>query len=179
MQEYLIKSSVDEAQFISASGQEFIGIALEEMVCKVVRFLTALEQASKKFYGAIAKCFAIGGLLSMEIFDLNKKDQILQSIEILNNSELNPDKTNWDLKIDQNQVEFFRAVRGLKETKTLSKGHIESLEFINLAKYAADIANLFKGLAKLIIKSQEFSIRLPRLLLSQIIKSGKYYASTF
>ena len=173
LQDYLIASSLNEASFTSFEGKEFSGLRLEEMVGKAVKFLNALEHASKKFYKSIAECLAVAGLLNPEIFTANKKDQILKAIELLNDSELSPDKTAWEIEIKDDEIEFFRFVRGLKESKLLSIGHIESIEFMNLAKYSQDLDGLFKGTGKLTIKSQEYQSALPSSLLFQIEESGK------
>jgi DNA gyrase subunit B len=173
LQDYLIASTINEASFISNEGKEFSGESLKELIGKVVKFLNALDHTSKKFYKPIGECLAIHGLLNLEIFSNNKKDQILKAIDVLNDSELNPDKTDWKIEVGEHEIEFFRFVRGLKESKLLTVGHIESLEFANLIKRAKELDELFKATGKLIIKSQETKVTLPTLLLLQFVESGK------
>jgi len=173
LQNYLIASTINEASYISSGGKEFSGESLKELIGKVVKFLSALDHTSKKFYKPISECLAIHGLLNLEIFVPSKKDEILKAIDVLNNSELNPDKTDWKIEIGEHEIEFFRFVRGLKESKLLTVGHIESLEFANLIKRAKELDDLFKATGRLIIKSCETKVTLPTLLLLQFVESGK------
>ncbi|MGI4775400.1 MAG: DNA topoisomerase (ATP-hydrolyzing) subunit B [Janthinobacterium lividum] len=173
LQDYLVKVTVNDAKLTSYKQIEITGKELEEMTNKVIKFIKALEHASKKFHALIAECLAIDGLLNMDIFNSNCMDKIIKAVDRLNLGDMYPDKTNWEVNIANEQVEFFRFVRGLKESRTLTKGHIESLEFLNLDKHAADLVDLFEKGVKLTIKDSEFEIILPTILLNNILESGK------
>ncbi|RYE05978.1 MAG: DNA topoisomerase (ATP-hydrolyzing) subunit B [Rickettsiaceae bacterium] len=173
LQDYLVKCTVSEAKFSSLQIPEISGIELEEIINKVIKFIKCLEQAGKKFHALIAECLAIDGLLSMDIFNQNCASKIIKAISRINLKDANPDKTDWELNITDEQIEFFRYVRGIKEKRILTKGHIESLEFLNLNKHATDLVGLFEKDTKLIVKNNEFTTILPTILLNNIIESGK------
>lgn len=173
LQDYLIKSTINDATIILSDGTEIIGNNLEEIIKKVIKFTALLDQVSKKFNRPIAECLAVKDLLGIQIFDNDKIAQINQSLEILNLGDSAPDKTSWQFALTENHIEFFRFVRGVKETKILSREHLESFEFIQLAKAFTSIANLFMQEAKLSIKTHEYLITLPSTLLNFILNSGK------
>ncbi|WP_375332515.1 MULTISPECIES: DNA topoisomerase (ATP-hydrolyzing) subunit B [unclassified Candidatus Tisiphia] len=173
LQDYLIKSTISDATIMLYNGAEIIGNDLEGVIKAVIRFTTLLDQVSKKFNRQIAECLAIKDLLGNQIFDENKTNEINQALNILNLGDITPDKTDWQFIVNANNIEFFRFVRGVKESKILSKEQLESFEFIQLAKAFTPLVNLFIGQAKLLIKNQEFMITLPSILLNYILEHGK------
>ncbi|MDR0329205.1 MAG: DNA topoisomerase (ATP-hydrolyzing) subunit B [Rickettsia sp.] len=173
LQDYLVKSTISDATIMLYNGAEIIGNDLEGTIKVVIRFTTLLDQVSKKFNRQIAECLAIKGLLGNQIFDENKTNEINQALNILNLGDITPDKTDWQFIVNANNIEFFRFVRGVKESKILSKEQLESFEFIQLAKAFTPLVNLFIGQAKLLIKNQEFMITLPSILLNYILEHGK------
>lgn len=173
LQDYLVKSTISDATIMLYNGAEIIGNDLEGTIKAVIRFTTLLDQVSKKFNRQIAECLAIKGLLGNQIFDENKTNEINQALNILNLGDITPDKTDWQFIVNANNIEFFRFVRGVKESKILSKEQLESFEFIQLAKAFTPLVNLFIGQAKLLIKNQEFTIMLPSMLLNYILEHGK------
>lgn len=172
-QEYLIKSMVMESIFSPANSTPIAGEDFEELINKIVRFNSALDHAGKKFNRSIAECLAIKGLLSAQIFDSAIQDKLLEALSPLNKSDLEPDKTDWQIEIKENNIEFYRYIRGVKETKTLSKTQMESLEFINLAKASNALSGLFFNSGQLTIKNHEFTINLPTELLCTVIDNAK------
>ncbi|BFD46570.1 MAG: DNA topoisomerase (ATP-hydrolyzing) subunit B [Rickettsia endosymbiont of Sergentomyia squamirostris] len=173
LQDYLVKSTISDATIMLYNGAEIIGNDLEGTIKAVIRFTTLLDQVSKKFNRQIAECLAIKGLLGNQIFDENKTNEINQALNILNLGDITPDKTDWQFIVNANNIEFFRFVRGVKESKILSTEQLESFEFIQLAKAFTPLINLFIGQAKLLIKNQEFMITLPSMLLNYILEHGK------
>ncbi len=173
LQDYLVKSTISDATIMLYNGAEIIGNDLEGIIKAVIRFTTLLDQVSKKFNRQIAESLAIKGLLGNQIFDNDKTNEINQALNILNLGDITPDKTDWQFIVNANNIEFFRFVRGVKESKILSKEQLESFEFIQLAKAFTPLVNLFIGQAKLLIKNQEFMITLPSMLLNYILEHGK------
>jgi DNA gyrase subunit B len=173
LQDYLVESTISDATIMLYNGAEIIGNDLEGVIKAVIRFTTLLDQVSKKFNRQIAECLAIKDLLGNQIFDENKTNEINQALNILNLGDITPDKTDWQFIVNANNIEFFRFVRGVKESKILSKEQLESFEFIQLSKAFTPLVNLFIGQAKLLIKNQEFMITLPSILLNYILEHGK------
>lgn len=173
LQDYLVKISLSDAKIITADNNEISGESLELIIDKVIDFIAALEQASKKFYSPIVECLAIKGLLDLETFDPKNEEHILDAVNNLSATEALLDRSNWNVIISDTDVEFYRSVRGSRESKILSKGHVESLEFITLAKIAQELNNIFARRAKLLIRNNEHNILLPTLLMNIIIENGK------
>jgi DNA gyrase subunit B len=173
LQDYLIKSTINEATIILPSNEQITGDALVELMKNIIKFNTLLDHVSKKFNRQIAECLAIKGLLSNQIFDDAKITEINQSLNILNLGDSAPDKTAWQVVINENHIEFFRFVRGLKESKVLTKEQLASFEFVQLAKSVNPLVAFFMEQTKLVIKNQEHLILLPTMLLTTILEAGK------
>jgi len=173
LQDYLIKSSIPDALFILGDGKEIITNDLEIVIDLVIKFINHLDNIGRKFNRNIAECLAINDLLTTEIFDTNSKERIESAISILNFGDLEPDKTDWQVSINENSIEFFRFVRGLKESKILSREQIESFDFGHLVKVSKPLYEYFSNQAKLFIKKQEFKINLPTQLLQYILDVAK------
>ncbi len=173
LQDYLVKSTISDATIMLYNGREISGHDLEDTIKKTIRFVALLDQVSKKFNRQIAECLAIKGLLGNRIFDQDKTNEINQALNILNLGDISPDKTDWQFVVSTNKIEFFRFVRGQKESKVLSTEQLESFEFTQLAKSFTPLVDLFIEPTKLLIKNQEYIITLPSMLLNYILESGK------
>lgn len=173
LRDYLIKVTISDAVFMPGDGQQISGSELEKLTQKIIKFSAALDQVAKKFYHSIAECLVINNLLNTEILKPENHAMITRKLGILNGGDLEPDKTDWQVSIHQDHAEFFRLVRGLKESQILSREQLEAFEFVQLARLATDLNNLFVEPAKLVIRDQEFDIQLPTKLLGLIIDSGK------
>ncbi|MDR0296615.1 MAG: DNA topoisomerase (ATP-hydrolyzing) subunit B [Rickettsia sp.] len=173
LEDYLVKNTISDATIMLYNGREISGHNLEEIIKKATRFVTLLDQVGKKFNRQIAECLAIKGLLGNQIFDKDKINEINQALNILNLGDISPDKTDWQFVVSTNKIEFFRFVRGQKESKILSKEQLESFEFIQLTKSFTPLVDLFIEPTKLLIKNQEYIITLPSMLLNYILESGK------
>ncbi|UCM86258.1 MAG: DNA topoisomerase (ATP-hydrolyzing) subunit B [Rickettsia endosymbiont of Culicoides impunctatus] len=173
LQDYLVKNTISDATIMLYDGREISGSDLEEIIKKAIRFVTLLDQVGKKFNRQIAECLAIKDLLGNQIFAADKTNEINQALNILNLGDISPDKTDWQFVVRTNKIEFFRFVRGQKESKFLLKEQLESFEFTQLAKSFIPLVDLFIEPTKLLIKNQEYIITLPSMLLNYILESGK------
>jgi len=173
LQEYLINSVLDDGSLSFADKREVSGIALREFVDQIIKFVDCLSVVSKKFDADIAQCLAINNLLQKNSFTPNKKEELLSALSPLNLGENEPDKTDWEVKLSDHSIEFFRFVRGVKESKTLHLEQIGSPEFTALNKLGQDLEKFFIAGSVLNIKSQTHKLVLPTALLQLIIQSGK------
>ncbi|HJD57676.1 MAG TPA: DNA topoisomerase (ATP-hydrolyzing) subunit B [Rickettsia endosymbiont of Ceroptres masudai] len=173
LQDYLIKSTINDATLTLDVKEQLVGDNLEELINKVVKFNGLLEHASKKFNRSITEILAINDLLNNKIFEAESDLRLEKSLDVLNSLEESPDKTNWEILKHENTIEFFRFSRGLKESKILLKEQLESFEFVQISKLALTIFDIFSKQLKLIVKSQEFGILTPSRLLNTIIECGK------
>lgn len=174
LEEYLVKAGTSDAIFLSSNKEEIKEQELEQLITRVVKFNSVMDQVAKKFYRPIAECLALNGFLIPEAFSSAMKQEVLNAISILNNTELEPDKTEWEAVISENHMEFFRFVRGVKESRMLYRAQVESFEFSQSASLGTGLAKLFLPYgAKVLVKNQETITNLPSILLQSIIESGK------
>nr|WP_016830853.1 DNA topoisomerase (ATP-hydrolyzing) subunit B [Rickettsia conorii] len=173
LQDYLIKSTINDATLILDDKERLVGDNLEELINKVVKFNGLLDHASKKFNRSITEILAINDLLNNKIFEPESDLRLKKALDVLNSLEDSPDKTNWEVLKHENTIEFFRFSRGLKESKILLKEQLESFEFVQISKFALTIFDIFSKQLKLIVKSQECDILTPSQLLNTIIECGK------
>ena len=173
LQEYLINGTVNDTHLKIQNGSEITGENLVNIINQVASFGLALNQVSRKFDHTIAECLAVNKLLKAESFDDLKKNEILAAIAVLNPGASEPDKTDWQVNILSDSIEFFRFVRGVKNSKILYKQQIEAPGFINLARIGISLSDYFNGQCILNVKSIEYKIFLPSQMLAIIIENGK------
>ncbi|ABV73338.1 DNA gyrase subunit B [Rickettsia canadensis str. McKiel] len=173
LQDYLIKSTINDATLILDGKEQLVDGNLEELINTVVKFNGCLDHASKKFNRSITEILAINDLLNNKIFEAESDLRCKKALDVLNSLEESPDKTNWEVLKHENKIEFFRFNRGLKESKILLKEQLESFEFVQISKLALTIFDIFCKQLKLIVKSQECDILTPSQLLNTIIACGK------
>jgi DNA gyrase subunit B len=174
LEEYLIKAGTSDTVFIASSGEKFEGAELYSLVNKVVKFNHVMDQVSKRFHRGISESLAVNNLLNLSAFDPEKHQEILQSVSILNNSVEEPDKTDWEVTVSADHIEFFRFVRGVKESRILHKALVESFEFSQCSNLGVNLSKFFLPYnAKILVKNQEISTKLPSDLLRAVIDIGK------
>lgn len=173
LQEYLINETLIDSSVRLSTNHEISGVELEDFISKITKFVNALERTDKKFDKNILECLAINKLVSISAFEPNKTEEIKNAISILNPGELEPDKTNWNIQISENAIEFFRFVRGVRTSKSLFKKQLDSQEFINIYSTAEPLSNAFIGNCTLNVKSVQYTVSRPSKLLELIIENGK------
>lgn len=173
LQEYLINGALNDSS-AETSGGLVDGDALADIVHKVTKLMDNLSSISKTFDKEIAECLAINNLLEKAAFSSSKKDQLVSALSPLNLGMAAPDKTDWEVNIEENKlIEFFRFVRGVRINKILYLEQIESPSFVALSKVGQLLEKFFIGKTILNIKSQVFEVNLPSQMLQIIIESGK------
>ncbi len=172
MQEYLINAVALEGSLNLHDGRVVQGLEISSFIKRVSEFNGLVNNISQKFNGSIAEVLAVNKLLNHTIFDSSKKDYILSTINILNPGIAEPDKTDWEVNISDEQTEFYRFVRGVRNSKILRKLQLDTPEFINLAKMGEILSADFAGVAKLVFKNDEYDMILPSQLMNLVIKLG-------
>lgn len=173
LQDYLINATINDAVLKTSAGTTVANEELTALVKKIGKFVSALGQVGKKFPTQLAESLVVNGLLDAGLlFDPNNKDKIAAAVNNLIKKAPEPDKSLWEVNISEN-IEFSRLVRGLKESKILGKKHLESIEFMQLAKNSGELSQIFMNPVTLIIKGQEITINLPSVLLNTVIEYGK------
>lgn len=174
LQEYLINGALSDSSVETASGEVASGAELEGLVTNLTAFSDSLTSVSKIFDAEIAECLAINNLLRSESFSSAKKDELKAALSLLNLGAAAPDKTDWDVTVDDNKsIEFSRLVRGVKNSKTLYIEQMDFPAFVKLSKVGQLLEKFFIGKLTLNIKSQTYEVQLPSKMLQLIIESGK------
>jgi DNA gyrase subunit B len=173
LQEYLIKSTLPDCQVVLPDGATISGQALEELVGKIVKFKSALDSVARKFDREIAECLAINNLLQAESVSENQKDRLLAAVSSLNPGDLEPDKTDWQVEVKEDALEFYRFVRGVRTGRIIHKAQMDSPEFVNFASQGKELSSTFAHSCKMVIKSGEQTIHSPSKMLEAIIENGK------
>ncbi len=173
LDDYLITSILNEVQINSTAQGLVAGENLSQILSQIINLIERLESLARKFDPLLAECLAINNLLKAETFTQGKKQEVLGALSILNNREQEPDKTDWEVNISENEIEFFRFVRGVRSSKILHRSQVESPEFVAVNRIGTAIEELFVGGCNVIIKGQEYKITLPSKLMTQVFDISK------
>ncbi len=173
LDDYLITSILNEVQINSTSQGVVAGENLSQILGQIINMIERLKSLARKFDPLIAECLAINNLLKAETFVDSKKQEVLGALSVLNNREQEPDKTDWEVNISENEIEFFRFVRGVRNSKILHKSQVESPEFVAVNRIGTAIEELFIGGCNVVIKGQEYKITLPSKLMVQVFDISK------
>ena len=177
LQEYLLKGILSECRLSSTDNYDNSvnaeGDELDDLVHQIIRFVEFLDMLAKKFNRDIAESLAINNLLNEDSFSPHKKEEILTSLAPLNPGASEPDKTDWEVEVGSESIEFFRLIRGVKHSKVLMKEHVLSKEFVNTAKLGQLLSSNFAGNVKLHVKGEDHSVLLPSRLLEILTNLGK------
>lgn len=173
LQEYLINSALNDTNIELNDRSLITGEALKELLYQITLLGDKLNSLSRKFDPLIAECLAINNMLNPESFSINKASELLAALSSLNQGELEPDKTDWEVTVLGDSIEFYRFVRGVRTSKVLYRGQVESPEFIQVNKIGSALEHLFIGGCKLTIKGQKYNLSTPSKLLALIIELSK------
>lgn len=173
LRDYLINGALNDSSVELESGETLSRVDLGEMVNQLTKFTDCLESISKKFDPNIAECLAINNLLKVEAFSPSKQDEIVSALAPLNLGEAEPDKTDWETKVYENSIEFFRYIRGVRNSKTIYVEQVGSPEFVTLNNIGQLLEKFFIGQSTLSIKNQLYKASRPSEMLTHIIENGK------
>lgn len=173
LQEYLIKGALNDSSITLNNSEEISEEKLHNLLDQVTKFSEALASVAKRFDVEIAECLAINNLLHRDVLNKNKETEILAALSPLNLGEEAPDKTDWEVAINDNFIEFFRYVRGVKMVKPLYLEQVESPDFVKLNKIGQQLERYFIGKCTLNIKNQKYEVDRPTVLLNLVIENGK------
>ncbi|MBN8512432.1 MAG: DNA topoisomerase (ATP-hydrolyzing) subunit B [Rickettsiales bacterium] len=173
LDDYLITSILNEVQINSTAQGLIARENLSQILSQIINLIERLESLARKFDPLLAECLAINNLLKAETFAQSKKQEVLGALSILNNREQEPDKTDWEVNISENEIEFFRFVRGVRSSKILHKSQVESPEFVAVNRIGTAVEELFIGGCNVVIKGQEYKITLPSKLMAQVFDISK------
>jgi DNA gyrase subunit B len=173
LREYVIDSLSNDSFIKLEDGRKIESEELKHIFSKFSSLHDQLEAIHKRFDKHITECLALKGLLSEDAFAHDKKAEIINALKPLNIAEKSFDKTDWEVNIAEDKIEFFQYVRGLKMTKTLYLQQVRSDCFIKLNKAASEFRELFANDCTICIKGHDHTLPRPTKLLSLAIEIGQ------
>ena len=173
LQSYLINSIINDSYLKIENDSKILGKNLIDKISQITLFGVALNQVAKKFDRSIAECLAIKKLLNINLFNRLEEEKIINATSILNSGLLDSDRTDWQISISNDFIEFFRFVRGIKDSKIIYRQQLESPEFVNLNNLGEKLSDCFEENCVLSIKSIEYKASLPSRLFKIIIENGR------
>ncbi len=168
LEEFLISAGSADSKIIT-SGKEVSGKELVELLTNITVFSNILNQLGKRYNKEIIECLAVNFALDSEKIE----SKITSVLAILNDLDVDADKSEWQAVKGANHTEFFRQVRGVKQMFTLHDHQLSSADFNHLTKVSELVGGYFKSPITLIIKDQETKILLPTDLLKKVTEAGK------
>ncbi|MGC0372484.1 MAG: hypothetical protein DGJ47_001198, partial [Rickettsiaceae bacterium] len=172
LQEYLINGCINDS-FIEKDGNKLQNDELKGMLNRVVAFNDKLFSIAKKFDKDIAECLALKNLFSEKIFKKEMHDALVESLSPLNLGDVEPDKSNWEVEISDEEIQFYRLVRGVRINKTLHIKQVNTPEFKKLNELGEALTKLFEGGCTINIKGSDHKTNRPTKLLDLIMTLSK------
>ena len=171
LQEFLVNSIKNDLTLTLAgkvtTGDEIAGMLRDMMKVNALR-----TQIGRRFNADIAEALLCGGYLEGDLFT----NDIVGKLNVLLNDKLKtgePDKTDWEVVLLDDRLEFSRLVRGIKELHILSRAMIGSAEFIQLKNISKSFAHFFKNPVQLSVKGQEHTVLMPSRMLEIVMEYSK------
>lgn len=174
MEDYLINSSLPEINLLEKSGNIITGKELEAIINQVRSFIISLNKASKILVQSLLERLAVFDLLNENLFKEENHNQIVKIVNLeIEGKNSNEANGKWQVNFYEEYIEFFRFVRGLKESKFFYKEQLEHFDIRKMLDSIKSIRHFFVNKSGLIIKNQETKIILPTEFLRVIIENGR------
>ncbi len=169
LEDYLISAASNDCR-LDISGKNVSGEELIELLKNTAKLVAVLGQMAKKYDKSIIECLAITGGLDLG----NIEESCKSAIITLNKLSSDADKSAWQMEKHEGKIDFFRMIRGIKHTFSLTEQQLASHDFSQLTKVAEPLLPYFSnGEIKLIFKDIENGILLPSSLLEKVTEFGK------
>ncbi|KJV57190.1 DNA gyrase B subunit, carboxyl terminus family protein [Orientia chuto str. Dubai] len=174
--DFLLKIAIDEIDLIKSSGDRISNAELIKIVSYIRKLVNALNKVGTKLNKYIIEILVITKNITASIFNPVNQDKLSALIQkMLPTQDL--DKTNWQVEVNEDCIQFYCFVRGIKKTQTLFKSQLEFPEFISLIKLGQKLFELFENSLVLKHKSEKIDISLPSMLLDKLLAIGKHGVS--
>ena len=171
LQEFLVNSIKNDLT-LTLAGKITTGDEIAEMLRDMMKVNALRTQIGRRFSPDIAEALLCGGYLEGELFT----NEIVGKLNVLLNDKLKtgePDKTDWEVVLLDDRLEFSRLVRGIKELHILSRAMIGSAEFIQLKNISKSFAHFFKNPVQLTVKGQNHTVLMPSRMLEIVMEYSK------
>jgi DNA gyrase subunit B len=172
LEDYLISSIKADLSIEYGNGKKFDGEEFTDIIFASVKSNALCGQIARRFNSDIAEILGCFGLLNNKLFDKSNLENIRNIIKA-KLPNLDPDKTDWNVELEDDIIEFSRLVRGIKNSCSLSLAHVESVEFTQLANILTKFGDIFHATAKLHIKGNMHEVISPSQMVSIILDYSK------
>lgn len=169
LEDYLITAGTSEAK-LQKGDETIIGNELTSIIKNISNFVSIVRNLGRKFDSKIAECFVFSSCVLKEA----SRDAIVaKTLDLLNLDHIEADKTPWLANISENNIEFYRHIRGIKNSFNLTTNITQSYEFTQLINQCGEFIDLFQKNLKLINKDEDIHFTLPSELFEKITTIGK------
>jgi DNA gyrase subunit B len=168
LEDFLLKAGVSDS-VLKTSNKDFSAEELLSFMKDVSKYSGLIDQLSSRFNRQIIESISMSKAIDRS--EIEKK--IPSILNILNSVDKEADKSEWQAERKNESTEFYRFVRGIKNSHTITDVHLSSHEFTILASLSEKIRDYFSSAVKLSSKDNHFDINLPTQLLKQVLEIGK------
>jgi DNA gyrase subunit B len=168
LKRHLVSASMSDMSLISGSDVSS-GENLIQIIDIASKFCDILTNSGRKFNQSIMECCAIADLSSS-----SDHDAINDAIALLNRT-VTIDKGAWNVNVIDSGVEFFRLVRGIRESHLLPDFQIASADFQQLRTLYSEIKHIATADTILKFKERETAMPFifPSMLMHHVIENAK------
>ena len=171
LQHFLVNSIKNDLT-LTLDGKVTTGDDIAGMLLDMARVNALRNQIGRRFNADIAEALLCGGYLEGDLFT----EAVVGKLNVLLNDKLKtgePDKTDWEVKLFDEKLEFSRLVRGIKEQHILSPAMIASAEFIQLKNLSKSFAHFFRNPVQLSVKGQDHTVLMPSRMVEIVMEYSK------
>ncbi len=167
LNEFLLSNISEGAVLKLSSGEQVAGTDLLEMVRKVIRFNSLINNLKRHSDSVVIEALALSGALAKS----KPEDVAKETMKYLNRNL--GDNRKWEIESDANALGFTRMVKGVKEKLHLPLSILISPESKKLAEIAIDLKDLLQGENNLNYKDDNIAINGALDLYNKVIEFGK------
>jgi DNA gyrase subunit B len=175
LEDYLIRTGVDDAVLKLARGDDRAGPDLAEIVNDARAFVRVLDGIHSRYNRAVVEQVAIAGALNRDILSDEEKAAAAASYVAKRLDKLSEEtERGWAGAFSaEGGFRFEREVRGVKEVAVIDPALLESADARKLDHYAPRLQDIYGLFARLVRKDGETVIHGPRDLFQAVTAAGR------
>ncbi|MBL3284344.1 DNA gyrase subunit B [Rickettsiales endosymbiont of Paramecium tredecaurelia] len=168
--DYLIQNAAQDANVTLADGSSLNSEELRNFIADLIHFDHLVNNLRGNFDLNIVEVLALRDLLNARLLSSNSEHAIKEAIALCNDFT-HLDKTDWQVHWHEDRIEFYRFIRGLKNSMFLSLQQLESMEIKALNNQARTLMPFFAhhNQIKLFMKNHECHHALPIKMMQYIM----------
>jgi DNA gyrase subunit B len=146
---------------------------MRDLFNKLAKFVRTLNHFNHRINISVLQAALLSGLGNINLTDEREASGLAASVIDQLNQNKNEHDDDWQFNTIESGIEFYRQVRGVKETITLNKHILHYHDMTELYKISAEITEHFKQSIKFTRKNLELDTTNPKLLYEEVMNSAK------